>query len=212
MTTSAAMIPGDEKPPTKSRGKRPRARPGLRGSRRAQPQRIDRRETHQLPCCPDGGGRLKRTGDTRERGVGDAIRWCRMRSEFDENTDRSRRDRLHKRLKELIDAPGDDAQAKRLLKRLRRHQGDLFAFVDHDNVPCDNNHAERTIRPAVIIRKNSDGNRGRHGADCQSLLMSLVQTRKQRGHEPIQTICQSIATYLKTGQLPPLPGKAGSDG
>jgi transposase len=107
---------------------------------------------------------------------------------------------------------GEQAVAKRLLKRLRRHQRDLFTFVDHDNIPCDNNHAERTIRPAVIIRKNSYGNRGRHGADCQSLLMSLVQTRKQRGHEPIQTICQFIATYLKTGQLPPLPRKAGSDG
>ena len=64
----------------------------------------------------------------------------------------SRRDRLHKRLSDLIDTPWEDKEAKRLIKRLRRHQGDLFTFLDQPGVPFDNNYAERTIRPAVIIQ------------------------------------------------------------
>jgi Transposase IS66 family len=54
--------------------------------------------------------------------------------------------------------------------------------------PFDNNHAERSIRPAVIIRKNSYGNRSEQGSDCRATLMSIFRTLKQRGHDPIRTI------------------------
>ena len=67
----------------------------------------------------------------------------------------SRRHRLNVRLPALIDAQWKHREARRLIKRLRRHCNDLFTFLDYDNVPYDNNHAERAIRPAVIIRKNS---------------------------------------------------------
>jgi hypothetical protein len=75
-------------------------------------------------------------------------------------------------------------------------------------VPFDNNSGERAIRPAVIIRKNSYANRSRRGADAQAVLMSIYRTLKQRGHDPLETSTESIATYLKAGQLPPLPDTA----
>ena len=144
--------------------------------------------------------------------VGDAIRLWRRQDELTAEQYQSRRDRLHKRLGELIDASWEDQQAKRLIKRLRRHRNDLFTFLDQAGVPFDNNHAERIIRPAVIIRKNSYGNRSQRGADCQAVLMSVFRTLKQRGHDPVSTICEEIATDLKTGQLPPLPANTASDG
>ena len=66
-STPAGMIPVYEKLPAKSRKKRPGAKKGHPGNRRRLPDRIDRRETHKLPCCPDCGGPLKRTGDTQTR-------------------------------------------------------------------------------------------------------------------------------------------------
>ena len=87
----------------------------------------------------------------------------------------------------------------------RRHQNDLFTFLDQPDVPFDNNTAERGIRPAVMIRKNSYGNRSQRGADCQAVLMSIFRTLKQRGHDPIRTIVKALAEYLTTGKLPPLP-------
>jgi transposase len=137
--------------------------------------------------------------------LGDAIRLWRRRDELPAATYASRRVRVAKRLAKLIDTPWKDAHAKRLIKRLRRHQNDLFTFLDHPEVPFDNNAAERAIRPAVIIRKNSYGNRSQRGADCQAVLMSVFRTLKQRGHDPIQTIVDALATYLTTGQLPTLP-------
>ena len=117
----------------------------------------------------------------------------------------SRRARLDARLQELIDAPWEDSQAKRLIKRLRRHQGELFTFLDQANVPFDNNHGERSIRPAVIIRKNSYCNRSVNGARTQAVLMSIYRTLKQRGHDPIATVANALSEYIKTRHLPPLP-------
>jgi transposase len=137
--------------------------------------------------------------------VGDALRLWRARADLPEDSYASRRARLAARLQELMDTPWADRHARRLVKRRRRHQNDLFTFLDQPDVPFDNNTAERSIRPAVIIRKNSYGNRSERGADCQSALMSVFRTLKQRGHDPIRTIVDALATYLKTGQLPPLP-------
>lgn len=137
--------------------------------------------------------------------IGDAIRLWRKRDELPAATYASRRARLGERLQTLIDTPWTDSHAKRLIKRLRRHRNDLFTFLDQPNVPFDNNAAERAIRPAVIIRKNSHGNRSDRGADCQATLMSIFRTLKQRGHDPIQTIIQTLTIYLSTNQLPPLP-------
>ena len=137
--------------------------------------------------------------------LGDAIRLWRRREELSAQTYASRRDRIHGRLAELIETPWEDKNAKRLIKRFRRHQNELFTFLDQEGVPFDNNHAERTIRPAVIIRKNSQGNRSQQGADCQAVLMSVFRTLKQRGHDPIRTVTAALAEYLTTGKLPPLP-------
>ena len=140
-----------------------------------------------------------------KRLIGDAIRLWKSKGELSAEAYASRRARLTRRLAEIIAAPWENKEARRLIKRLRRHQDDLFTFLDHEGVPFDNNHAEREIRPAVIIRKNSYGNRSKAGADCQAVLMTVFRTLKQRGHNPITIITQALRTYLHTGKLPPLP-------
>jgi transposase len=144
--------------------------------------------------------------------LGDAIRLWRRQAETPPEEYASRRARLNARLQTLIDAAWNDGHAQRLVKRLRRHQSDLFTFLDQPHVPFDNNHAERCIRPAVILRKNSYGNRSPHGADCQAVLMSVFRTLKQRGHDPIRTVVAALEQFLLTGKLPPLPAKTTSDG
>jgi transposase len=138
--------------------------------------------------------------------IRDAIRLSK-RGDLSAEGFASRRARLDGRLQDLIETPWQDAQAKRLIKRFRRHQGHLFTFLDVPDVPFDNNHGERSIRPAVIIRKNSYCNRSQRGANTQAVLMSVYRTLKQRGHDPIQTVANAVARYLTTAQLPPLPAK-----
>ena len=112
----------------------------------------------------------------------------------------------------LLQTPWKDKHARRLVKRLRRHADELFTFLDHEDVPHDNNTGERAIRPAVIIRKNSYANRSEDGAEMQAVLMSIFRTLKQRGHNPLRTIVAALRTYVPTGKLPSLPKKVTSNG
>jgi transposase len=142
---------------------------------------------------------------------GDAIR-LKKREGVPAEEYASRRARLTARLDELIATGWDDKDAKRLIKRLRRHRDELLTFLDEPDVPFDNNHGERGIRPAVMIGKNSFGNRSDRGADTQAVLMSVYRTLQQRGHDPLKTVVEALTTYLKSGMLPPLPAKVAADG
>lgn len=142
----------------------------------------------------------------------DGIRLWYRRAEYDEATFASRRQRLADRLGQLLDGDWKDSHAKRLVKRLRRHQEHVFTFLDQEGVPFDNNLDEREIRSAVIMRKNSYGNRSDQGADTQAILMSIFRTLRKRGHHPIQTISNALSDYLQTGKLPPLPNPITADG
>ena len=95
---------------------------------------------------------------------------------------------------------------------LSRHRDHLFTFLDKVEVPFDNNHAERQIRPAVIIRKNSLCNRSDDGAHTQAVLMSVYRTLRLRGHDPTKTIADALRQMLQTGTLPPLPTQTVADG
>jgi len=91
--------------------------------------------------------------------LGDAIRLWRRREQLPKTTYASRRRRLEIRLQQLIDTPWNDAHAKRLVKRLRRHRNDLFTFLDQPGVPFDNNAAE--LPHPQRARPRPDPNRGR---------------------------------------------------
>lgn len=56
-----------DKPVSHQRKQKRGAKDGHPGSSRPKPERIDHHETHQLPACPDCGGKLKKTGRTRIR-------------------------------------------------------------------------------------------------------------------------------------------------
>jgi transposase len=140
-----------------------------------------------------------------KRLIRDSLRLSKRRKELPAERFASRRGRLGERLHDLLAQTWEQRHARRLVKRLRRHEGELFTFLDDPKVPSDNNHAERQIRPAVMVRKNSYANGSDDGAETQSVLMSVFRTLKQRGHNPVSAVLDGVRTYLRTGQLPPLP-------
>ena len=114
---------------------------------------------------------------------------------------------IDKRLIVLAEGDYDDPDAKRLAARLSRHRDELFTFLDRPEADWNNNFAERQIRPAVILRKNSQCNRSERGAATQAILMSIHRTLKLRGHDPRAQLEMALRTYAATGVLPPLPVK-----
>lgn len=154
----------------------------------------------------DPGGDWPAFSKQLKRLIRDSIRLGKRRKELPDKSFASRRRRLDERLSELLARPWEQRHARRLVKRLRRHASELLTFLDHADVPFDNNHGERQIRPAVIARKNSYANGSEDGAETQAILMSVLRTLKQRGHNPVTAVAEAVRSYLQIGQLPPLPG------
>ncbi len=140
----------------------------------------------------------------------DGIR-LRKRPDFTPQRYQGRIDRLNRRLGALAQEEHADRDARRLTKRLRHYGEYIFTFLDYAYVPHDNNFGERQIRPAVILRKNSQSNRSDRGAATRAILMSVYRTLKLRGLAPTKTIADALRTYLTNGELPPLPQKAIAD-
>ncbi len=158
-----------------------------------------------------GGGEWQAFAKLLRRLVRDGIR-LRKRHDFSPERYRSRIQLIHRRLCKLADADYFDADARRLGERLSIHRDHLFTFLDRVEVPYDNNHAERQIRPAVILRKNQLCNRSTAGARTQSVLMSIYRTLRLRGHDPTTTIAAALRQTLQYGKLPALPVKTVADG
>jgi transposase len=68
---------------------------------------------------------------------------------------------------------------QRLAQHLVRHQDQLFLFLEREDVEATNWPAEQGIRPAVINRKTSGGNRTAEGSQAQAVLMSVLRTLQQ---------------------------------
>jgi transposase len=112
---------------------------------------------------------------------------------------------LHIRLADFFGHNYRDADAERLSKRLSKYCDEIFTFLLHLNVAADNNHAERQIRFAVIMRKNYFGNRSMRGAETQAILMSIFRTCHLRNIDPISTLSDSVAAAIRTGSPLPIP-------
>lgn len=65
---------------------------------------------------------------------------------------------------------------KRISKRFSKYWLDMLTFLQEDDVDWNNNLAERMIRPNVIYRNRSFGNRSDNGSKAHSTMMSIIQS------------------------------------
>jgi transposase len=162
------------------------------------------RELERVWKYKDSSGDWVKFSKKLKRLIRDAIRLRKRKDELDEQVYNRRCERIERRLQLILEHNWSNKNAKRLLKRLRRHQKEVFTFLYNPDVPFDNNFGERSIRGAVIMRKNSFNNRSQKGAMTQSVLMSVFFTIKQRGLNPVDTVKKALEIYIKTGNLPKL--------
>jgi transposase len=81
---------------------------------------------------------------------------------------------------ELATAPLHPGRAKALTS-LREHWEGLTLFVEHPEVPMDNNAAERVLRGPVVGRKNYAGSRAVWSGELLVMVLSLLATLAQWG-------------------------------
>lgn len=115
--------------------------------------------------------------------IRDMLRLRKRKGALDERVYERRVRRVETRLATLAEdhLKDDDADAARLAKRLSKHRADLTRFLRDEAVPATNNAAERALRPAVVMRKVTGGNRAASGADAWAVLASVMRTAQQQG-------------------------------
>jgi len=98
------------------------------------------------------------------------------------------RNRLTSDMAGLTANPMKNQDAERFRNRLVRHKDELWTYLDRPHIEPTNNRAERQLRPSVIMRKVTFGNRSPSGAINHSVLMSLIQTAKLNAVNPIRIL------------------------
>ncbi|WP_414643400.1 hypothetical protein [Bradyrhizobium barranii] len=75
---------------------------------------------------------------------------------------------------------------------MERNKDKLFAFLDHDGVPWNNNNAEHAVRAFTRLRNGMSTSTAR-GTTDYCILLSLQQTLHYRGF--------GFLDFLRSGQL-----------
>jgi transposase len=96
---------------------------------------------------------------------------------------------------------------RRVLESLHHHWSGLTVFVEHPEVPMDNNTAERSERGPVLGRKNYYGSGSVWSGRLAALLFSLFQTLALWGINPRVWLTAYLTTCAESGgQAPADPG------
>jgi transposase len=102
--------------------------------------------------------------------------------------------KLHLQLNQWLELAG--AVAGKLLRSLRDKAKQWWYFLDHPEVPPDNNQAERTLRLAVTKRKVSGGSRSMERFEHTANLLTVVQTCRRQGLSVIDFFVQSLQSLV----------------
>ena len=130
-----------------------------------------------------------------------AVVLARRSRDLAPSTRREYRRRLECALDAVMALAPTHRDGQRLRKRYGKHRSHLFTFLDHPEVPADNNGSERELRPTATYRKVTGGFRSKWGADLFAGVRSVIGTAARRGVGAYQAIQQTLR-----GQATPYPG------
>lgn len=91
-----------------------------------------------------------------------------------------------------------------MAQRMLALEESFWTFRTDDAVPPTNNHAERTIRPAVLLRKGSFGTDSAKGSAYISKMLTAAQTLKMQGRSLLGFITESIKSLVSGLDRPSL--------
>lgn len=126
-----------------------------------------------------------------KRLVRDAVRLKENKSALDAYIFQRRFKRIKERLFMLIgDKHSENKNVSRIAARFSKFWLDMLTFLEIDGIDWNNNLAERMIRPHVIYRNRSFGNRSVVGLKTHSALSSIIQSlllQKRNVSESLKT-------------------------
>ena len=121
-----------------------------------------------------------------------AVVLARRHRSLAESTRREYRRRLEHALDAVMALAPTNPHGQRLRKRYGKLREHLFTFLDHADVPADNNASERDLRHTATYRKVTGGFRSNWGADLFAAVRSTVGTAARRDINAYQAIRDTL--------------------
>ena len=88
--------------------------------------------------------------------------------------------------------PSTIAECQRLAAHLTTELPALFGFLFDFTLDATDWRAKQALRPAVVNRKVSGGNRSVRGAETQQILSSVIQTARVRDLQPRDVLVELL--------------------
>ena len=88
-----------------------------------------------------------------------------------------------------------------LLRSLRDKAAQWWYFLDHPEIPPDNNRSERSLRLAVTKRKVCGGSRSMAGFAQTARLLSVIQTCRAQGRSALNFLQQAVMATASSQQF-----------
>ena len=108
--------------------------------------------------------------------------------------------RLETALDEALALAPSHAAGLKLQKTIRKARPHLFVFMTKRDIPPTNNESERSLRPAAVFRKVTNGFRTEWGVAFYADFRSVVETARRRSVGALEAIRLTLA-----GKPLPLP-------
>lgn len=132
--------------------------------------------------------------------------WCqeviglhRGREQLAEGVFAAERERLREAADRLCDASVEEPEEARFRQRMAKQRAHLLGCLDDPRAEPTNNRAERALRPAVIARKLSCGNKTDRGRWCWQILASLAATCHQRAQPFVEYVTPRLTLQMQAG-------------
>lgn len=119
------------------------------------------------------------------------IALTKLRDELTASDFHERRSAVETQVQELLAREVNELGDRAFHTRMHRAREHLLGCLYHC-VEATNNRAERAIRPAVIARKISCGNKTLRGAFTWEILVSLAETARQAGRDFLTDVATAL--------------------
>jgi transposase len=116
---------------------------------------------------------------------------------------RAQLEHLRERRDHELSQPNLRQPQRKVLASLCNHWSGLTVFVDHPEVPMDNNEAERRQRGPVVARKNFYGSGSLWSGRLAAMLFSLFQTLQVWGMDTGKWLTAYLSACAKADRKPP---------
>ncbi len=95
------------------------------------------------------------------------------------------------------------APQRKILESMHNHWAGLTYFVDHPEIPMDNNWAERLLRLPVVGRKNYYGHQTQRAGEMGAMLFSFILTCQLHAVSPFDFLVRYFQACAEHGGPPP---------